>query len=197
MVLGVADCRITVAGNFVVGLGDGSGDLMRVEVATGLSVDQTDNITVAREAKFLIGVVWDLVTVGVEEPIVVGILVVVASDLLLGRALGVCLNVRMEQTSSIAHILQGSAGAICDLERAVLADFGTAQVGLEKRAHLSITRTAVLEDQEVEVEGESVDSERNEDETEDTESKVRDEFHLFMLALHQQRVCKAAVPWAS
>lgn len=132
MVLGVTDGRVAVTRNLVVALGDRSGNLVGVKVATSLGVDQTDDITVSREAKLLISLVWDLVAVGVKEPVIVGILVVVASNLLLGRALRVRLDVRMEQTSSVAHVLQRRAGAVCDLKGAVLANFGTAQVGLEE-----------------------------------------------------------------
>lgn len=181
VIFGIADCNIAIAGNLVVSLGDRGSYLVGVQVATSLRVDKTDDIVVAGESQLLLSVVWDLVTVGVEEPVVVGVLVVVASDLLLVRAFGVGLDVGMKQTSSVTHVLQRSAGAVCDLEGAVLADFGAAEVGLEERAHLSITRTTVLEDQEVEVEGESVDSERNEDETEDAESEVSKEFHLYAL----------------
>ena len=135
---------------------------MRVEVTASLGVDQTNNVTVARVAELLFRIVFDLVAVGVEEPVVVGILVVVASDLLLGRALGVCLDVRVEQSTSV-----------CDFERAVLANLSSSQVGLEERAHLRIAGTAVFEDDEVEVEGEHVDGEGDEDQTENAESEMR------------------------
>ena len=103
---------------------------------------------------------------------------VVACDLLLGRALRVCLDVRMKETSAVAHVLQRHTRAVCYLERAVLSNFRSAQIGLEERAHLGITRTAVLEDQEVEIEGENVDRQGNHDETKDAESDVREELHL-------------------
>jgi hypothetical protein len=59
-------------------------------------MDQTDNIAVSRVAELLIGLVLDFVAIGVEEPIVVGVLVMVASNLLLCGSLGVGLNVRMK-----------------------------------------------------------------------------------------------------
>jgi hypothetical protein len=186
VILGVADGSVTVARNFVVGLSDGSGDLVRVKVAACLSMDKTDDIAVSGEAELLICLVRDIVTVRVEEPIVVSILVVVASDLLLSRAFRIGLNVRVEQTSSVTHVLQCDAGAVCDLERTVLANLCAAQVSLEKRTHLGVTRTAVLEDQEVEVEGEGVDGERNEDETEHAEGDVCNKFHLVELALFSE-----------
>jgi hypothetical protein len=44
---------------------------------------------------------------------------------------------------------------------------------LEERAHLRIAGTAVFEDDEVEVEGEHVDGEGDEDQTENAESEMR------------------------
>ena len=182
VILGVAHSDVAVARNLQVCLGDRGGDRVRVQVTTSLSVNETDDIAVARVAQLFLGIVWDLVAVGIEEPVVVGILVVVASDLLLSRAFRVRLDVRVKQTSSVAHVLQRGARAVCDLKGTVLANFGAAQVGLEERTHLGVARAAVLEDQEVEVEGECVDSERNEDETEYAESEVSGELHLFSLA---------------
>ena len=89
MIFGVTNSRVTVAGYFPVSLCNGSIDLVRVQVAAGLSVNQTNLVAVSREAEVLIRTVIRLVAVGVEEPVVVGILVVVAGDLLLLRALGV------------------------------------------------------------------------------------------------------------
>ena len=182
VILGITNSGVTVARDFVVGLGDGSGDLVRVKVAASLSVNETNDIAIAGEAELLVCVIGNLMAVGVEEPVVVSIFVVVASDLLLSRAFRVGLDVRVEQTSTVTHVLQCGAGTVCDLERAVLADFGAAQVGLEKRTHLSVTRTTVLEDQEVEVKGKGVNGERDEDETEDAEGNVSNELHLFKLA---------------
>ena len=173
VILGITNSGVTVARDFVVGLGDGSGDLVRVKVAASLSVNETNDIAIAGEAELLICVIGNLMAVGVEEPVVVGILVVVASDLLLGRALGVCLDVRVEQSTSVSHVLQRGAGTVCDFERAVLANLSSSQVGLEERAHLRIAGTAVFEDDEVEVEGEHVDGEGDEDQTENAESEMR------------------------
>jgi hypothetical protein len=173
MVLSVTNGCVAVTRNFPITLCNRGSDLVRVEVTASLGVDQTNNVTVARVAELLLRIVLDLVAVGVEEPVVVGILVVVASDLLLGRALGVCLDVRVEQSTSVSHVLQCGAGTVCDFERAVLANLSSSQVGLEERAHLRITGTAVFEDDEVEVEGEHVDGEGDEDQTENAESEMR------------------------
>lgn len=122
-------------------------------------------------------------TVGIEKPVVVGVLVVVAGDLLLCRALGVCLYVGMKETSSVTHILQCRAGAVSNLEWAVLANLRSSQIGLEEGAHLGISGAAVLEDQEVQVEGEQVNREGNQNKSEDSESHMREEFNLVKLAL--------------
>jgi hypothetical protein len=130
-----------------------------VKVTAGLGVDQSDDGLVSRVAKLLLGLVLNFMTVGIEEPVVVCVFVVVTSDLLLLRAFWVGLNMRVKQTSTVAHVLQGSSRTVCDLERAVFANLGSAQVGLEERAHLSISWTTVLEDKEVQIEREEVDRE--------------------------------------
>jgi hypothetical protein len=81
--------------------------------------------------------------------------------------------VRVEQSTSVSHVLQRGAGTVCDFQRAVLANLSSSQVGLEERAHLRIAGTAVFEDDEVEVEGEHVDGEGDEDQTENAESEMR------------------------
>lgn len=179
MILGVADGEVAVAGNFPVSLGHRGSDLVRVEVAAGLCVDETDDIAVADVLDLgVFGVVVRLVPVRVEEPVVVGILVVVASDLLLSRALGVGLDVRVQKAATVAHVLKGCAGTNCNLQRAVLADFGAPKVGLEKRGHLRVAGTAVLKDQEVNVEREEVDNERDDDQADHSEDEVCSELDL-------------------
>lgn len=83
VILGVADSGVTVARNFPICLRDRSGDLVRVEIAAGLGVDKPNGIAITREAKFLIWLILCLMAVRVEEPVVVGILVMVTRDLLL------------------------------------------------------------------------------------------------------------------
>jgi hypothetical protein len=173
VVLGVSDCEVAVARNFPVSLGDRSGDLVRVKVATGLSVDETNDIAVADVSDLgVLCVVVGLLSVGVEEPVVVGVLVVVASNLLLGRAFGVCLNVGVQESTAVTHVLQRGTGTNGDFKRAVLANFSTPKVGLEERRHLSIARTAVLENEEVDVEREHVDDKRDHNQSNDPEDEV-------------------------
>jgi hypothetical protein len=136
-------------------------------------VDKTDDVAVADISDLLVlGVVIAILSVGVEEPVVVGILVVVASNLLLSRALRVGLNVGVKKTATVAHVLERGARSESNLQRAVLADFSTSKVGLEERRHLRIARAAVLQNEEVNVEREKVNNERDHDETDDSEGKV-------------------------
>jgi hypothetical protein len=190
VILGVSDCGVAVAGNFVVGLGDGSSDGVRVQVAASLSVDQTNDIVVADKLERSLGIEFGLVAVGVEEPVVVGVLVVVASDLLLLRALGEGLNVRVQKTTTVTHVLESGARAKSDFERAVDSDFSALEVGLEERAHLSITRTAVLEDEEVHVEREHVNDHGDDDQANNAETEVGCELSLGMSC---QWICLVAM----
>jgi xanthosine utilization system XapX-like protein len=137
-------------------------------------VDQTDDRLVSRVAELLLGLVFHFMTVRVEKPVVVCVLVVVASDLLLSRTIRVGLNVGMKQTSTVAHILQSSARAICHLQRTIFANLGSAQVGLEEGAHLGVSWATVFEDEEVQIERKEVDRERNQNQAKHAESYVCD-----------------------
>jgi hypothetical protein len=170
VVLGVSNSRIAVARNFPLRLADRSGDLMRVEIAAGLSVNETDGVPVPRETRSLFWDIFYVTTVGVEEPVVVGIFVVIAGDLLLCGTFRVSLVMGVKKTTSVTHVLESCARAIGNFQWAIFSNFGTSQVGLEKRAHLCIAGTAVLEDEEVHPEGEHVNHERDDDEAEYAES---------------------------
>lgn len=183
MVLTITNSRVAVAGHFPVALGDGGSNRVGVEVAASLSVDEADSVTISGETQLAFGVIGGVAAVGIEEPVVVGVLVVVAGNLLLRRALGISLVMRMEQATAVAHILQGGAGAVRDLQRAVLTNIGTTEVGLEERAHLSIAGAAVLKNEEMEEEGEDVDSEGNGDKAKDAEAQVSGEFGLCLLVI--------------
>src|SRR5690606_15637553 len=140
VVLGVTNRRVSVARNLAVLLRKGSGNVVRVEVAAGLDMEQANNGTVANEPGLRLGVEVGIGAVGVEIPLVVGVLVVVAGDLLLSGAVGVGLDVRVEQSTAISHVLDGDLGTERDLERAVLSDIGTLEVSLEQGAHLGVAR---------------------------------------------------------
>jgi len=178
VILCVANGGVAIARNFPVGFGDRCSNCVRVQVSAGLCVNQSDDRLVLGKSKLLIGLVVNLTAVGVEEPVVVRVLVVVACNLLLHGALWIGLDVRVEQSTTVTHVLQGDARAICDLEWAVLADLGSAQVGLEEGAHLRISGAAVLQNEEMQVETEGVDRQRDEDEAEDAEGQVCEKLNL-------------------
>lgn len=152
---------------------------MRVQVAASLSVNQTNNVVVTDEAQLLrLRVVVGVLTVRIKEPVVVGVLVVVASDLLLSRSLGIGLNVRVEETTTVTHVLDRGLGTNGNLQGAVLSDFGALQVGLEEGAHLGVAGAALVEDSEVQSEGQKVNEEWNEDETNGARDEVGCESRL-------------------
>lgn len=105
MVVAVTNSQISIAGHLVVQLCDGRWNRMRVQVTGGGSMDQTNHVPVREERKWCIRIVG-LVPGGMDDPVVVGIFVVVASDLLLLRASWECLYVGMKQASAPSHILE-------------------------------------------------------------------------------------------
>lgn len=151
-----------------------------MQISASLSVNEANNIPITNELQITIGVEFRFISVGVDEPIVVSIFMVIASDLLLVRTLRVCLDVGMQKTTAIAHVLQSDARSMCNFKWAILADFSAAQVGLEQRTHLSITGAAVGEYEEVKVEGEHVDQNRDDDQSSYTSNKMLCEHGLEM-----------------
>lgn len=146
---------------------------MRVQVASGLSVDQANDVAVANEAHIEgLRIVVFLTAVGVEEPVIVGILVVIAGNLLLLRAFGVSLNVRVKQATAVPHVFERSTRSNGNLERAVLSNFGSLQVGLEQGTHLCITWSGVVENGKVEGEREHVDEEWDDNQANHTGGKM-------------------------
>lgn len=157
VVLRITNSGVSVTRNLLIRLGNWCWDVVRVKVAAGLGVDETENIAVSDELWWsLLIVVW-LSSVWVEPPLVVRILVVIASNLLLSGSIWVGLNVGVEKTSTVPHVLDGCAGAVSDLKWRVLSDFGTSEVGLEEGAHLGVSWSGVFENGEVSGEGEHVD----------------------------------------
>jgi hypothetical protein len=198
VVLIVTDSSVAVARNLPLRLGDGRGDLVRMQVAAGLGVEQTDGLAISDEARIGFGVIGGIVTVRVKEPVVVGVLVVVAGHLLLARAVGVGLDVAVEKTAAITHVLDGGHGTIVDLQGAVPADLGSPKVGLEERGHLSVARSGVGEDGKVDGEAEQVDEERQDDQANDARHKVGSQHGLhFVSSQIQGGVCELNLPQAS
>lgn len=168
----IPDGDISVTGDFIVRLRDRSRYGVRVQVTSGLSVNKADDIAVTGELQRSIGIVVGLIAVRVDEPIVVRILVVIASNLLLLGAFRVCLDMRMKKSTTIAPVLNRDAGAKGYLQRTILADLRAFQVSLEKRAHLRISRSTVLEDPEMHIEGEHIDQGRHNNQSDHASNEV-------------------------
>lgn len=90
----------------MIGLSKRSRDGVGMQITTGLSMDKTDNISISNKAEvWRLGIEIRLAAVRMEVPIIVGILVMIASNLLLARSFRVCLNMRMQETTTITHVL--------------------------------------------------------------------------------------------
>ena len=144
MILGVSNSGVAVARNFPVSFRDWSGDLVRVKVTAGLSMDQADRLSVAWISEILFRLILYVATVWVEEPVVVRIFVVIAGNLLLGRAFRIGLVMGVKETASIAHILKRGSRSKCNFKRTILSDLSTPEIGLEQGAHLGVSGAAVL-----------------------------------------------------
>lgn len=173
VVLLITNGKVAIARNLLVTLGHGSGDLVGVQVAAGLGMDQANSAAITNETDLVRALVISLLpAVGVEEPVVVGILVMIASHLLLVRTLGVGLNVTVKQATTIAHVLDSHAGAESDLQRAVPANLGAPQVGLEERGHLGIARAGVSQNTEVDGKADKVNHEGQDNKASNTGGNV-------------------------
>lgn len=154
VILLIANSQVTITGNFLVTSRNRGSNVVGVQVATGLGMDESDDRVITNKSEIALGVVVLLSAVGVEEPVVVGILVVVAGNLLLLRALGVGLDVGVKKTATVSHVLDSRAGSKSNLQGAVLSNLSTLEIGLEKRAHLGITRTSTVKNGKVQGERE-------------------------------------------
>lgn len=94
---------------------------MRVQVATRLGVDESNSVSILEHSRRLRvhcvfgGEMWVFPSRSDDE-FIVGVLVVVASDLLLLGSLRVRLDVRVKQSTSVAHVLECHLGAKGSLE---------------------------------------------------------------------------------
>lgn len=172
VILVITNGQVAVAGNLLLALRDRSRDIVRVKVASSLRVDQSDDITVSDKSRILLRVEVGLSTGRVKPPLVVGILVVVASDLLLVRAIRISLDVTVQQTTSVTHVFEGNLGSKGKFEGRVTTDFAAFQIGLEERAHLSIARTTSGKDGKVEGERKEVDKEWDDNQAGNSSSNV-------------------------
>jgi hypothetical protein len=156
VILLIAYGGISVARYLIIRLGDGSWYDMRMKIAARLGMNQPYDIFVADESQRLFRVIRLCITVGIEEPIIVRIFVMITCYLLLLRPFRVGLDVRMKQTAAVAHVLQRRSRAVSNLKRAVLSDFCSFEVCLEQRTHLRVTGPGVFQDQKMYIEGKHV-----------------------------------------
>ena len=96
IVIRVSDGRVTIARNFMIELGNGSWDRMRVEVSCRRCVLESHDIAVANILERNIRIVFRFFPCRKHGPMVVVVPVVVTSHLLLRRTKRVRLNVRVE-----------------------------------------------------------------------------------------------------
>ena len=145
VIVRVADRRVAVAADLVGELGDGRDDAMRVQVATSLLVNEAHSVAVDEISELAFRVEIGLVPRRRDDPVVVRVSVVlsaseggqckgthVAGNLLLKRADGVGLDVRVKQSTAVAHILERDLGAEDWLER-IVGKVIAGQMGLEER----------------------------------------------------------------
>lgn len=108
VVLIITHSQVAIRRDLLVGLRNWGGNIVTVQIAAGLSVDQTDHIAVTEKSGLRALVVVGVATVGVEEPVVVGILMVVAGNLLLVGSLRVCLYVGVQKTTITFWLASGN-----------------------------------------------------------------------------------------
>ena len=161
---------------------------MRMQIAACLCVNQTNHVLISDEFNRCFRIVRLRVTIRIEEPIVICILMMIASDLLLLRPFRVGLDVRMKKTTAITHIFKSSSRTVSDFERAIFSDLCTSKICLEQRTHLRISGTAVFQDEEVYPEGEHVNNERKDNQAHNSRPKVFCELNLFLLSRHRDKV---------
>jgi hypothetical protein len=112
VVVRVSDRVVAVSRDLVVEGGDGCSDGVRVEVATGRVVDESHDGSVREVDERGGGVVVRHLPGRRDDELVVLVLVVVAGDLLLLRSNGVGSDVRVEKSSSVAHVLERHLGSV-------------------------------------------------------------------------------------
>lgn len=113
----VSDSVVAVSRHFPILLCDRSGDGVRMEVSTSRGVDETKLIPIEQISNGSIRVDGWLTPCRRDKPIVVLVFVVVAGYLLLEGSDGQTLHVRVQQSSTVAVVLERELGSISDLQR--------------------------------------------------------------------------------
>ncbi len=122
---------------------------MRMEITACLCMNQTKYVLISDILYRCFGFVYIGVAIGIEEPVVVCIFVMITSNLLLLRPFGVGLHVRVKEPTTISHIFEGSSRTVGNFKRAIFSNLRSSEVCLEQRTHLCIPRAAVFQNQEV------------------------------------------------
>lgn len=177
VVVAVPDTSISVAGHLIMVLCHGSRDGVGMQVSPRRGVDKPDYTAILEELEWCIGIVVSFIPGWGHDEVVVVVLVVITSDLLLIRSYGKRLNMRMQQSTSIAEILNRNLGSDSNFERR-FCKVVASQMSLEQRAHLRVTGTGTVQDHKVELEAEGVDAEWNQNETKSSRYPVLEVGHL-------------------
>lgn len=151
VVVAVPDTSISVAGHFIMVLCHGSRDSVGMQVSSGRGVNKPNHTAILKELEWCIGIVVPFVPGRGHNEIVVVVLVVVTSDLLLIRSYRERLDMRMQQSTSVAEILDRNLGSDGDFERR-FCKVVASQMSLEQGAHLRVTGTGTIENHKVELE---------------------------------------------
>ena len=159
----VANCEIPVPCDLVILLCDRRSERMRMQISTGCRVNQANHITVVQKFDRSIRVDGIRVPWRCDDPVVVVVFVMVACHLLLLRARGECLDVRVEQTTSISVVLKRQLRAVRDFQGRQ-GKIVALQMRLEQGGHLRISRSGAVEDEKVDLEACGVDRKGQEDE---------------------------------
>jgi hypothetical protein len=90
----------------------------------------------------------------------------------------------VKETTTPAHVLERNLGSNGDIQR-ILVEIVPDEVGLEERAHLRVTGSGVVEDQEVNLERGHEDQNRDDDEADDAGRPV-----VYLLAHCESGIAK-------
>lgn len=85
MIFLVTNSRVSITRDFSVGFGNRGRYFMRMQISAGLGMDQTKNVTIGNKFQISICIKLRLMSIRIEPPLVVGIFMVVTSNLLLCR----------------------------------------------------------------------------------------------------------------
>ena len=111
----VANSSVPLTRNFVIQFRNRCRNVMGVQIASGRTVLKADNVTILEELNGTINIKRQLVPSRMNDPLIVVVLVMIASHLLLIRTNWISLDMRVEETAAIAHIFQCDLRSKCDI----------------------------------------------------------------------------------